>query len=266
MEEVTKTKTGKRGLKNTKTSDKILVVIPYLANAAQGRELELAIAGWRKHFKADYELIVVGDWATACNKADTFIECPRVKWPGQGNYWAHIDHINKFKAVRELYPDSKGFIYTCDDIYAVRDFTIEDVLKPKVRCREITGSFHSANAWVRDNYRTKKSLEKAGLPVMNWVCHLPVYYEWDKLYSIWERYNCEKTSCVVEQLYFNTYFADSDYVVIEEEPNDWQYKVWGREFKEDEVKNAVKTKYWIVNSVKGWNPKLEEILAEHYGI
>ena len=29
----------------------ILVVIPYLAEAAQGHELELAVAGWEMHFK-----------------------------------------------------------------------------------------------------------------------------------------------------------------------------------------------------------------------
>lgn len=266
MEEVTKTKTGKSGLKKTKTSGKILVVIPYLAKAAQGKELELAIEGWRQHFKADYQLIVVGDYVPACDKADMFIDCPRVKWPGRGNYWAHIDHINKFKKVKEVFPDAEGFIYTCDDIYAVRDFTMEDVLKPKVRCREITGSFHCPNDWVKDNYRTKKRLEDAGLPVMNWVCHLPVYYEWDKLLTIWEQYRCEKVSRVVEQLYFNTYFADSDYVVIEEEPNDWQYKVWSKDFNEEEVREAMKSKYWIVNSAKGYDPRLEEILRQHYGI
>lgn len=247
--------------------DKVLVVIPYLANSAQGRELELAIAGWRKHFRADYELVIVGDWNHACDKADTFIECKRVKWPGAGNYWAHIDHVNKFRKIREFYPSSNGFIYACDDMYAVRDFTMEDVLKPKVRLKEITGSFHHGNAWVRDNYRTKKCLELEGLPVMNWVCHLPVYYEWDKLFKIYEKYKCDTVSRVVEQLYFNTYYADSDYVVIEEgEPNDWQYKLWKADFNEDELREMMKTKYWICNSVKGWNPRLEEILAEHYGL
>ena len=148
--------------------NKILVVIPYLAKAAQGRELELAIAGWREHFKEDnYLIILVGDYNPIVDTGNDilFINCPRVKWPGQGNYWAHIDHINKFKKVREMFPDSEGFIYTCDDIYAVRNFTLDDVKKPKVRCREIIGSFHNPNAWVKDNYRTKKCLERAELAV-----------------------------------------------------------------------------------------------------
>lgn len=212
--------------------------------------------------------MLVGDYhpVVESGKDITFISCPRVKWPGEGNYWAHIDHVNKFRKVREHYPDSKGFIYTCDDIYAVRDFTMQDVLKPKVRLREIGGSFHNGNAWVRDNYRTKKILQKEGLPTMNWVCHLPVYYEWDKLLAIYAKYKCDTKSRVVEQLYFNTYFADTDYVVIEEEPNDYQYKLWDKNCTVEDLQKAICTKYWIANSVKGWRPELEEVLSSYYGI
>ena len=38
-----------------------LVVIPYLASAAQGRELEYAIAGWRRHFKEDFLIVLTGE-------------------------------------------------------------------------------------------------------------------------------------------------------------------------------------------------------------
>ncbi len=247
---------------------KILVVIPYLAKAAQGRELEFSVAGWRKHFKADYHIVIVGDYHPICDSGDdiSFIECPRVKWPGQGNYWAHVDHVNKFRKVHEVYPDSKGFIYTCDDIYAVNDFTLDDVLLPKIRCREITGSYHSSNAWVRDNYRTKKILKERELPVMNWVCHLPVYYEWDKLFAIYDKYHCDTKSRVVEQLYFNTYHSNDDYVIIEEcGPTRYQYKIW----KKDDtagLREALESKIWISNSANGWSKEMENILREHYGL
>lgn len=248
--------------------EEILVVIPYLAKAAQGRELELAVAGWRKHFKEKFRIVIVGDWHPVVESGNdiTFIECKRVKWPGKAHYWAHIDHVNKFRKVREHFPDSDGFIYTCDDIYAVRDFTLDDVKIPKVRCREIGGSFHHSNAWVVDNYRTKVTLRNNNLPTMNWVCHLPVYYEWDKLFEIYDRYRCDKVSRVVEQLYFNTYFADSDYVVIEEEPNDWQFKLWDAFASIDEFRKALGEKVWLCNSERGWRKEMEDILSEYYGL
>ena len=246
----------------------ILVVIPYLAKDAQGTELELAVTGWRKHFKEEFHIVIVGDYHPIVDTGGeiSFIKCPRVKWPGKGNYWAHIDHVNKFRTVFNAYPKSEGFIYTCDDIYAVRDFTLEDVKKPKARKMQIEGSFTSANAWVVDNYRTKKILMKNRLPTINWVCHLPVWYDWDKLFAIYDKYECDEKSRVVEQLYFNTYYADSEYVVIEEEPNDYQYKVWERKLDVDEFKNAIGKKMWISNSVKGWNSEMERILREHYGL
>ena len=249
-------------------TDKYLIVIPYLDKAAQGRELEFAVAGWRKHFKEDYLIVIVGDWHPVVETGDdiVFIKCPRVPYPGQGNYWAHIDHVNKFRRVREEFPESTGFIYTCDDIYAVRDFTIEDVKKPKVRCREIPGSFHHSNAWVRDNFRTKKILINHNLPTMNWVCHLPVWYDWDKLLAIYDRYNCDRLSRVVEQLYFNTYQSDSDYIVIEEEPNDYLFKLWDNAWSLEELKDAIGKKFWIANSVKGWRPEIEQIFSEYYDL
>lgn len=253
--------------KMEETKDEILVVIPYFAKPAQGRELELAVTGWRKYFKEKFKIVIVGDWHPIVKTGDdiVFIGCPRVKWPGQGNYWPHIDHVHKFRVVHDVFPESKGFIYTCDDIYATKDFAMKDVLKPKVQCRAIGGSYHHPNAWVRDNYRTKKILDKAKLPSMNWVCHLPVYYEWDKLFEIYEKFNCDKVSKVVEQLYFNTYMP-KDFIVIEgEEENDYQYRIRKKDEFADMPKMLGK-KIWINNSEKGWKKEIDEVLAEYYGI
>lgn len=248
--------------------DKILVVIPYLAKAAQGNELFLSVAGWRKHFKEKFHIVIVGDWHPVVETGDdiSFIKCPRVKRPSKGNYWAHIDHVNKFRTVRECYPDSNGFIYTCDDIYAVKDFTLADVKRLKVRCGDIKGDFGSGNAWVVDNYKTKKKLMREGLPTMNWVCHLPVWYEWDKLFAIYDKYNCDNKSYVVENLYFNTYHSNDDYIVIEEEQNDYQLKLWDRKMSVEDIQKGVEFKMWVSNSVLGWRPVIEEILAEHYSL
>ena len=75
----------------------ILVVIPYLAKEAQGRELELAVTGWRKHFKEPYHIVVVGDHDPIVDTGDdiTFIECPRID-PVPGQYLPHLDMVHKF--------------------------------------------------------------------------------------------------------------------------------------------------------------------------
>lgn len=239
----------------------IQVVIPYLAQAAQGRELELAVAGWRRYFREDFEIVVVGDDPHL--EGVTFIECPRVVMlPGAHQYHAHLDHVNKFRKVREHYPDAEGFIYTCDDIYAVRDFTLADVKQPKVKADNIGDKGIRFNSWVQDNVKTRRVLERDGLPTRNWVCHLPVWYDWDKLLYIYDIYDCDHTSYVVEQLYFNTFFPDVAADHVEEPGCDWQFKAWDVSYTPAQLREALDRVTWVSNSFRGWTPELEAILAE----
>ena len=170
---------------------KRVIVIPYFAAGAQGRELEYAVSGWRRHFKEPYHIIVVGDYHPICDTGEdiTFIECPRIGAVPATEYRPHLDMVNKFAKVMELYPELEGFIYACDDMYAVNDFDMVDVLALKQREPAITSSLTDASAWKRDNARTRELLKKEGLPYRNYICHLPVYYETKKLKEIYDKYD-----------------------------------------------------------------------------
>lgn len=256
--QTTDQKTAKRPIV---TEDDILVVIPFLAGDAQGDELSLAVAGWRKHFKEPYHIVVVGDYHHVVETGEdiSFIECPRVDAiPGQ--YRPHIDHVHKFRRVREEFPDSKGFIYTCDDIYGTADFTMADILQPK----EPRAGFGFApfdwrkeTAWYADKGKTGELCDREGLPRRNWVCHLPVYYEWDKLFSIYDKYDCDHVSYIVENIYFNIEYPGDPHAVSEE-------------LYHDEVKTAypairpIGTVKWISNANSGWSRELAVILKKHY--
>ena len=285
--------------------DKILVVIPYWAPGAQGHELELAVTGWRKHFKEDYHIVIVGD-CPSCGKGIlqidekafegldaekfaqefakyegvirieqvskpaevtpfddiTYIECPQVA-PVQGQYLPHLDHVNKFRKVREAFPDSKGFIYTCDDIYPTADFTLEDVLQPKEPKQgfyfALTHLKSTTPDWYSDKQKTGELCHREHLPVRNWVCHLPVYYEWDKLFEVYDKYNCDHESHIVENIYFNIMYPGDPHAVSEI-------------MYHDEVKTSrpgirpIGTVKWVSNANCGWSQELEDILRKHYGL
>lgn len=241
---------------------KTLVVIPFLASAAQGDELRLAVTGWRKHFKEPHRIIVVGDCHPVVDSGDDiiFIDCPRVE-PIPGQYTPHLDHVHKFRKVREAFPCSNGFIYTCDDIYPTADFTMEDVLVPKHP--EIGPYFKpyewrsNAIDWWSDRGKTAELCRKEGLPVRDWVCHLPVYYEWDRLLAIYDKYDCDHNSYIVENIYFSELYGDGPSRPAIE------YR--------DEVRTSnpgiqIGSKMWIMNANCGWSPRLEKILRDHYGI
>lgn len=242
----------------------VLVVIPYLAKGAQGCELELAVAGWRKHFKERHQIIIVGDWHPVVETGDdiTFINCPQIA-PVPGQYLPHLDHVHKFRKVRKYFPESQGFIYTCDDIYAVADFELRDVMIPKMPVRGfffgITHSFGGVPDWLSDKQKTGDLCFRAKLPVRNWVCHMPVYYEWERLIDMYDRYNCDNISYIAENIYFNEKYPDEIDSVDECDYHD--------EVRTEKPNiRPIGSVIWISNSVGGWSNGLEDLLRDHYNL
>ena len=254
----------KQSIEDIPRDHTVLVVIPYLASGAQGCELELAVAGWRRHFKERYLIVVVGDWHPVVETGDDiyFIDCPQVpETPGQ--YRPHIDHVHKFREVRKHFPDSAGFIYTCDDIYATADFNLRDVMTPKMPVRGfffgISRSFGGVPDWASDKQKTGDLCFRAKLPVRNWVCHLPVYYEWDRLIDMYDRHNCDNISYIAENIYFNEKYPDEIDAFDEMEFHD--------EVKTEKPNlRPIGSVMWISNSIGGWSKELEEILKKHYNL
>lgn len=244
----------------------MLVIIPYLASEAQGRELELAVAGWRKHFLVPHRIVVVGDWPKHSFPPGhiDFIPCPRIE-AVEGQYLPHLDIIHKIDVALAAFPEYDQFIYTCDDIYAVNDFGMEEILFPKVQdavMPVVAGD--EGNGWWRDLGRTRSVCEKMGYSLRNWVCHLPVYYDRRKYEEILDRHDCRRTSYVVENLYFNAYFSNRVPLVLSKGNNlKWPVQNIG---DREGLEMAFREKIWIYNSVGGWSAELEEMLLNHYGL
>lgn len=253
----------------------ILVVIPYLAEAAQGHELELAVAGWEMHFKYPHKIVIVGDypqcppgWQRTSLYEDNvcFIRCPRVE-PIEGQYRPHLDHVNKFLAVKEAFPEMDFFIYTCDDIYAVRDFTRADITWPKVSSIETPPiDWRRESGWQKDLGKTREAAAKKGWPTHNWVCHLPVCYRWPIVEGLIRRFDMTHNSYVMENLYFNMLRSTG---AIGEPTLIPPYGPWKHEvrFSSPEFTDVEETgSIWIMNHNTGWSEELEAALRRHYGL
>lgn len=245
--------------------DRILVVIPYFAGGAQGCELEYAIAGWKRHFKERFTLVVVGDRSRVVD-ADpdiVFIECPRVAdIPGQ--YRAHLDFVKKFRAVRERFPGSKGFVFVADDCYAVHDFDLQDVLLMKQKAERMRGNAASKNPWQRDKAKTEALLRREGYPTRNFTTHLPNWFDWDRLDELWRRFNMDRESYLVEDLYYNIFFGDEPAVQLHQDLDWLKFGVHEKGVTEARIRKAFAEKIWITNSVAGWTATLDRLLREYY--
>lgn len=242
------------------------IIIPYLAQQAQGRELEYAVAGWRRHFCERSQIYIVGDFhpVVATGRDIAFIPCPRVDdIPGQ--YRPHLDHVHKFrKAMDALGPGCKGFIYACDDMYAVNDFGMEEILLPKVVSMDMHGNPSSENGWQRDLYKTQMFCREQGLPEMNWVCHLPVYYECNLLKQLYDQLDADHNSYVIENIYFNAIYKNRKPLRIDIRWDNLKCGVYRPDPDLATIRKAFDTKIWITNSPKGWVPELDQMLNAYY--
>ena len=244
--------------------EEYLVVIPFLSSGAQGNELEYAVKGWLKHFKENFKIVIVGDYNSVCEWDNVvYINCPRVN-DIKGQYRPHLDFVSKFKKVHETFPESKGFIFVADDCYAVNDFDIHDIMFLKMLESDVKFDSNSKNMFAQDKIKTKKVLLQKNLPTRNFTTHLPQYFEWDLLESLWNEYKMDTNSYVIEDLYYNTYYPNRVPFKIHHSTNNLKFGIYTRIINENELKNAFKERIWINNSPIGWTPILRELLKEHY--
>lgn len=243
----------------------ILVVIPYCSAGAQGRELEYAVAGWRKHFKEDYLIVIVGEDHPVTKTGDDIMYIASERVPEKdGQYRQHLDYVSCFKKVRAAFPQSKGFIFVADDVYAVNDFDLIDVQFLKQDAPTSDFRIDSSNAWRRDKMKTKSRLIADGYPTRSFTTHLPQWYDWKKLEALWERYDMENESYVMEDLYFNIYYNDRVALQLHIDHDNLKCGVYRQNPRMNYIQNAFKDKIWINNSPDGWIPALDKMLNDYY--
>ena len=247
--------------------DKYLVVIPYYAAGAQGRELAYCIEGWRRHFNEPYHIVIVGDlpeFVDLYYGDITYIHCPRVEVV-DSQYTCHRDFVNKLRKVRAAFPEIEGFIFCSDDVYAVNDFDIADVRFLKQNGDEIKFDKNAAGAcWETEKRKTKEILEADGYPTRNFTTHLPQWLEWDKLEALWDKYDMANESYIFEDLYFNIYFADRVPFQLNIEHDNLKCGIYRANPRWELVRRAFKKQIWIQNGVDGWTAQLDQMLNDYY--
>ena len=254
--------------KKTVAKDTILVVIPYCSQGAQGRELEYAVAGWRKHFKEDYLIVLAGEDHPVTKTGDDIIciPSPRVEQK-KGQYRQHLDYVSCFKKVHAAFPESKGFIFVADDVYAVNDFDMSDVLFLKMLPSDLRPfDIDSLNGWRVDKAKTREVLRRDGYPIRNFTTHLPQWFEWDKIEALWEKYDMENESYVIEDLYYNIYYKDRIPFKLDIDHDNLKCGIYRSNPRMEYIENAFRDKIWIQNSPEGWIPQLDAMLSKYYNL
>lgn len=238
-----------------------LVVLPYKQSGAQGNEIRISLKGWRKFCQFKYHFIVIGEFNDSLREEFPwveFISCPTID-KVEGQYTPHLDMQNKLKIISRMYSQSyDGFIWTCDDKYPIKPFDFEDISTTHYISMSFTGCEKCPTSyWRFDKWKTRKLLDIANLPHINYTTHYPYYMEFKKLNEIQKKFNLLQESYVMEDIYFN-YFSHNKPILADE----IRFGIWNKEIFERDFQKAVdnpKIKF-MCNSVEGWSKELENEL------
>jgi hypothetical protein len=239
----------------------ILVVLPYVQGRSQGNELRLALNGWKKFCQFKYRFVVIGEFDdNVVNEYPwvEFIYRPRVE-NKEGQYTPHLDMMSKFNYIMKKYSgEYNGFIYMVDDNYAIKPFTLEDIMTVYHHAMSFTGQESAPTSyWNHDKWKTRQLLDREGLPHVNYTSHFPYYMEFVKLKEIMDKFNLLEESYVFDDIYFN-YFTHPDSRIDDSiRLGIWNYNIYKRDFQNVLHNPNIK---FICNSVEGWSKELEEDL------
>lgn len=243
--------------------EEMLVILPYKQSGSQGSELELALSLWRKNCKFKYHFVVIGEYDKSFEEKFhwvEFIECP-TKPKINGQYNPHLDMINKFIVVSNKYKNKYGgFIWMVDDNYAIKPFSLDDIKTIHYHSITFVGNEKQPTSyWNHDKWKTRQLLDKENLPHINYTTHYPCYFEFSKLDEIWDKFNMQNESYVLEDIYFN-YFEHEQPIL----DSTIRLGIWDNDIYEKFFNNALLDKKikFVCNSVNGWSKNLENDLLK----
>jgi hypothetical protein len=186
---------------NLQENEKISVVFPYLASAANGLELMYALRGWEENFK-DFQIVIIGDRPDFIS--DQVIHIPHVATFDS----PQLDVTAKLLQAIASELITEDFIFTNDDIYPVNYIELADI--SELKCAGFLGSTKkSANPkYMEKLLRTRDLLAIRKLPVYDYSTHTPYLFNKTRLAKVIERYKADQEPLLISSLYFNTCFKD----------------------------------------------------------
>jgi hypothetical protein len=201
--------------------DKPTLIIPYYKGGAVSTELKLALRTWAKHF-GDINVVIVGDsedWFSdhvihiQHNGHQVIRQCNGCAAP-QTEQHPQADSTHKlFSAIALL--DIKGpVILSNDDIFLLRDVTLDDIASPKYFGELKDAAEKKPTRFNEAQLNTAWILERFGNTTVRYGTHTPVLLDAEKVLEVIETYNATEVGLLFTSLYFNTHTPEDELTKI----------------------------------------------------
>lgn len=242
------------------TNNRITVVIPFVAALAQGNELQLALRGWERNFREDFNVVIIGDRAPWMD--DNIIDVIECECVGNN---PPIDIAHKMLMAIESDLVTEKFIWANDDQYLISPCMLADFETLKCTGKLGEKSF-GGQLYQQNKKRTFDTLKENGLGTWDFSSHIPVVFEKQKLKECIEFFNLTETPMLITTLYFNSWFLGYVPLRIDTqsslENDNIKIGVYRENADMDKLKQLMPSKKLISNSESGWSNKFSAIIND----
>lgn len=168
-------------------------LIPYILSESASDELRWCLRSIHKHYQGQAHVTLIGD------KPDWYVghHIPK-KRLGAQSFRRYRDSLSKIDMIRysgEVGPD---VMWCMDDCYFLRPFVAEDFAQGRLNDRKPGKGSDDWNVMLK---LTAAAQKKAGLPVLDFSCHLPQMINRDRWNEMFERFEMAKQPLVWESMY-----------------------------------------------------------------
>lgn len=180
------------------------IVIPYILGPDDCFELRYALRSIDKFLVGEHKIILIGQKPGWIKNVE-FIE----KSPVTGiKYGRWFDLHEKIQSACLYDEKEEGFVYTYDDVFFLKETTLEHIKRPIAvqDLAKVTKRFANKTAsydWQFLLWKTCDQLLSEGLPAYNYETHLPRYFDKQKMLEVFEKYDCLIDPWQISTLYYN---------------------------------------------------------------
>lgn len=201
--------------------DKPTLIIPYYKGGAVSTELKLALRSWAKHF-SDINVVIVGDsedWFSdhvihiQHNGHQVIRHCNGCAAP-QTEQHPQADSTHKLFSAIALLNIKGPVILSNDDIFLLRDVTMEDIASPKYFGNLKDAAEKKTTRFNESQMNTAWILERFGNTTVRYGTHTPVLLDAEKVLEVIETYNATEVGLLFTSLYFNTHTPEGELTKI----------------------------------------------------
>lgn len=239
-------------------SPALSVVIPFLAKAAQGKELLYALRSMEKYFREDFRVIIIGDRPEWISEEVIHIPHSCISKNPQ------IDVIDKIKTVVGSEEVNEKFIWTNDDIYFVSPVSLADIATLKI-VGDLKNMPKAGTVYATNREKTIALLEAAKLPTLNFETHLPVEFEKEKIVQLFEEFaQLQEGGYLFSSVYFNRFFPDWKPILLDWTKDNWMLRVVSSNPDPALFRKFVNMSKFLNNSENGYSPFIEKYLETKF--